>query len=409
MCDFRLTAERPMGEAGSSASPYGVGMDPLVKLAQVPPRPPRSDVVTVGALAAWGVLEAVFGTGPGSTAARIGFGLVVTLPLLFRRRAPFAVALFISAASLAWALAADRPESGTFPFPSLLFAIFSVALYGRSTLTAVIGGLVPVGAMVGALSSDFNSGTMAVGNTAILTFFCTMAWTAGWLVRRRASQARQAYEESGGVARGEGAGERARIATELHDVVAHSVSIIAVQAGAAEQLLDSRPDAAREHLAAVRRTAREALTEMRRVLDVLRGDDATYAPQPGLSRLPDLIEEVTAAGVPVSLVEEGERSELPAGIDLVAFRVIQESLTNVRKHAGGAATQVALRYGATELDVEITNEAGRSHASLDGGGGHGLFGMRERVRLFGGRFQAGEQAGGGFRVHAQLPLEEVPT
>jgi signal transduction histidine kinase len=147
---------------------------------------------------------------------------------------------------------------------------------------------------------------------------------------------------------------------------------------------------------------------MRRVLDVLRADDATYAPQPGLSRLPDLIEEVTAAGVPVSLVEEGERSELPAGIDLVAFRVIQESLTNVRKHAGGARTQVALRYGAEELDVEITNEAGRSPATMDGRGGHGLFGMRERVRLFGGRFQAGEQIGGGFRVHAQLPLEEAP-
>jgi signal transduction histidine kinase len=398
-----------MEEVGSSVSPYRWGMDPIVKLAQVPRRPPRSDVVVVGALACWGILEAIFGTGPGSTATRIGFALAVTLPLLFRRRAPFAVTVFISAASLAWALAADRPESGTFPFPSLLLAIFSVALYARSTRTAVIGGLIPVGAMVAALSSDFNSGTMTVGNTAILAFFCTMAWTAGWLVRRRALQARQAYEESGELARTAVAEERARIATELHDVVAHSVSIIAVQAGAAEQLLESRPDAAREHLAAVRRTAREAMTEMRRVLDVLSGEDATYAPQPGLSRLPDLIDEVVGAGVPVELVEEGERAELPAGIDLVAFRVIQESLTNVRKHAGDVPTQVALRYGAKELDVEITNEAGRAQVAMDGGGGHGLFGMRERVRLFGGRFEAGELAGGGFRVHAWLPLEEVPT
>jgi len=384
-------------------------MDPIVKLAQVPRRPPRSDLAAVAALAAWGLLEAILGTGPGSAGTRIAFALAVTLPLLVRRRAPLAVAAFISVVTVAWALAAEQPESGTFPFPSLLFAIFSVALYGRSTLTAVLGGLIPVGAMVVALSSDFNSGAMTVGNTAILVFFCGMAWTAGWLVRRRAIQARQAYEESGELARSAVAEERARIATELHDVVAHSVSIIAVQAGAAEQLLESRPGAAREHLAAVRRTAREAMTEMRRVLNVLHGDDASYAPQPGLSRLPDLIDEVVAAGVPVDLVEEGERPELPAGIDLVAFRVIQESLTNIRKHASGAPAHVALRYGATELEVEITNEAGRAQAAINGGGGHGLFGMRERVRLFGGRFEAGELAGGGFRVHARLPLEETRT
>ena len=384
-------------------------MDPIVRLAQVPRRPPRSDLAVVGALAAWGLLEAVLGSGPGSTATRVAFALAVTLPLLVRRRTPFAVAIFISAATVAWALGAEQPESGTFPFPSLLVAVFSVALYGRSTLVAAVGGLVPVGAMVVALNSDFNNGTMTIGNTAILIFFCGMAWTAGWLVRRRAMQAHQAYEESGELARAAVAEERARIATELHDVVAHSVSIIAVQAGAAEQLLDSRPDAAREHLAAVRRTAREAMTEMRRVLSVLRGDDATYAPQPGLSRLPDLIDEVTAAGVPVKLAEEGERPELPAGIDLVAFRVIQESLTNVRKHAAGAAAQVAVRYGAKELDVEITNDAGQAQAAINGGDGHGIFGMRERVRLFGGRFEAGELADGGFRIHARIPLEESRT
>jgi signal transduction histidine kinase len=158
----------------------------------------------------------------------------------------------------------------------------------------------------------------------------------------------------------------------------------------------------------VRRTAREAMSEMRRLLDVLRTDDTTYAPQPGLSRLPDLIDEVRGAGVPVELVEEGQRRELPAGIDLVAFRVIQESLTNVRKHAGGAPTQVAVRYGAKELEVEVRNDAGRAQAAMNGGGGgHGIFGMSERVRLFGGRFEAGEAAGGGFRVHALLPLEDV--
>ena len=114
--------------------------------------------------------------------------------------------------------------------------------------------------------------------------------------------------------------------------------------------------------------------------------------------------------MPVELVEEGEPRELPAGIDLVAFRVIQESLTNVRKHAGGARTLVALRYGTKELELEVTNDAARGRPAMNGGGsGHGLFGMRERVRIFGGRFEAGEQAGGGFRVQAQLPLEDART
>jgi signal transduction histidine kinase len=378
----------------------------MVKLARVPRRPVRSDVVIVAALACWGILEAVLGTGPGSTLTRILFALAVTLPLVGRRQAPLAVAAVIAVVTLGWALAADRPESGTFPFPSILLAIFSAALYGRSALTAVVGGLLPVGAMTVALTTKFNSGTFTVGSFAILVFFCVGTWTAGWLVRRRATQVRRAYEESGEMARSAVAEERARIARELHDVVAHSVSIVAVQAGAAEELMESDPDAARRHLRSVRRTAREAMSEMRRLLDVLRQEDASYAPQPGLSRLPELLEDVRGAGVAVELVEQGERRELPAGVDLVAFRLVQESLTNVRKHASGAPTRVELSYRPKELELEITNAASRAAASVNGGGGHGIFGMRERVRLFGGRFEAGERPGGGFRVHALLPLDE---
>jgi signal transduction histidine kinase len=188
--------------------------------------------------------------------------------------------------------------------------------------------------MLAALGSSFYSGAGASpGDIAILSVFFGGAWAAGWLVRQRAAQARRALAESGDLARQAVSEERTRIARELHDVVAHSVSIIAVQAGAAEELLELDPEQARTHIASVRHTAREALTEMRRLLDVLRAEEPGYAPQPGLARLPDLLDEVRAADVPVELVEQGERRRLPPGVDLVAFRVVQESLTNVRKHA----------------------------------------------------------------------------
>ena len=147
---------------------------------------------------------------------------------------------------------------------------------------------------------------------------------------------------------------------------------------------------------------------MRRLLDVLRTDEPGYEPQAGLARLPDLLDETRGAGVPVELIEQGERPRLPPGVDLVAFRVVQESLTNVRKHAPGAPTRVLLRYGPKTLELEVVNEATISAAHTDGGGrgGHGLVGMRERVRLFDGSFDAQPAPHGGFRVHASLPLTE---
>jgi signal transduction histidine kinase len=363
--------------------------------------------VAAGALGLWAVLEALLGTGPGSTPARIGFALVVTAPLVVRRRAPLAVAAALAVATVAWALNANEAETGTMPFPSLLFVIFSAALYGRNLATAVAGGALPVTAMVIAVNSDYYDGTPNAANLGILSFFCGCAWTAGWLIRRRANQLRRAYAESGELARSAVAEERTRIARELHDVVAHSVSIIAVQAGAAEQVIDTDPGAAREYMGAVRRTARETMREMRGLLSVLREDEASYAPQPGLSRLDDLLDEVREAGVSVELVQLGDRRELPAGVDLVAYRVVQESLTNVRKHAPSAAARVALRYAAEAVELEITNEGGGPPTTSNDDSGHGLLGMRERVRVFGGEFEAGAH-NGGFRVRALLPLERDP-
>ena len=383
-------------------------MDPFAKLARVPNRPPRVDVLVAAGLLVWALLEAFVDPGPGPLAGRIAFALAISVPLAFRRQAPGVVVVVVSAATLARALPATVAEHGTMPFPSVLLAAFSVACYARRTLVAVAGGLSLFATMLIAVESNYYTGGGAnASNLAILSLFLAGAWGAGWLVRQRAAQARRAVAESGELARSAVTEERARIARELHDVVAHSVSIIAVQAGAAEELIERDPDKARQHMASVRRTAREAMSEMRRLLDVLRAEEPGYAPQAGLARLPDLLDETRGAGVPVELIELGERPRLAPGVDLVAFRVVQESLTNVRKHAAGAPTRVQFRYGPKTLELEVVNEAGVTPANANGGrGGHGLVGMRERVRLFDGSFDAQPSANGGFRVHATLPLND---
>jgi len=387
-------------------------MDPLVKLARVPNRPPRVDILVAAGLLVWALLEAFLDHGPGPLAGRITFAVAISVPLAFRRQAPGLVVIVLSVATLAKAVPATVAETGTNPFPSMLLAAFSVACYARRTIVAVAGGLLLFATMVIAVESNYYPGGGANAyNLTILSLFFGGAWAAGWLVRQRAAQARRALAESGELALAAVSEERARIARELHDVVAHSVSIIAVQAGAAEELIERDPDKARQHIASVRRTAREAMSEMRRLLDVLRTDEPGYAPQPGLARLPDLLDETRGAGVPVELVEQGERPRLAPGVDFVAFRVLQESLTNVRKHAPGAPTRVLLRYRPKTLELEVINEAAVAPATANGSGpgGHGLVGMRERVRLFDGNFDAQPSADGGFRVQAVLPLTEEPA
>ena len=386
-------------------------MDPFVKLARVPNRPPRVDILVAAGLLLWALLEAFIDPGPGPLVGRIAFAIAISVPLAFRRQAPGIVAAVVSAATLARALPATVSEHGTMPFPSVLLAAFSVACYARRTVVAVAGGLLLFATMLIAVESDYYTGGGAnASNLAILSLFLGGAWGAGWLVRQRAAQARRAVAESGELARTAVGEERARIARELHDVVAHSVSIIAVQAGAAEELIERDPEKARQHMSSVRRTAREAMSEMRRLLDVLRTDEPGYAPQAGLARLTDLLDETRAAGVPVELIEQGERPRLAPGLDLVAFRVVQESLTNVRKHAPGAATQVHMRYGPKTLELDVVNEPALRPANSNGDrAGHGLIGMRERVRLFDGSFDAQPIASGGFRVHATLPLTEEPA
>jgi signal transduction histidine kinase len=258
-----------------------------------------------------------------------------------------------------------------------------------------------------------------VGNLAVFT----VAWTIGIALRARRdsleSRVREADEranvERQAAARAL-AEERLRIAQELHDVVAHSMSVIAVQAGAGAHVLDDRPEQARAALEAISTTARGTLTEMRRLLGVLRDDkgERSHAPAPGLADLPQLIEDVRAAGVPVSLHVSGDaRCEPNGGIELSAYRVVQEALTNVMKHAGSTTqVDVSVRHEPSTLTVEVVDDgrgaAGAVSTNGTGAGGHGHVGMRERVEVWGGELLVGPRPGGGYRVSARLPYGDEP-
>ena len=203
--------------------------------------------------------------------------------------------------------------------------------------------------------------------------------------------------------------ERARIARELHDVVAHHVSMVAVQAETARLTTEGMPPEGRERLAAIGDTARDALTEMRRLLGVMRTDvpgEAELAPQPGLARLDELLDDARAAGTNVRLHVDGDPVALPPGVDLTAYRVVQEGLTNARRHAPGAAVDVDIEYLDEVVRVRVRDNG--PGPSGTGDGGHGLVGMHERVAMVGGRLRVGPGAGGGFSVQADLPTGAPP-
>jgi signal transduction histidine kinase len=220
----------------------------------------------------------------------------------------------------------------------------------------------------------------------------------------RERRARMAERERDLVAREAVVEERARIARELHDVIAHNVSMMVVQAGAERRVLEEDEGSTHEVLATVEQIGRDALTEMRRLVGMLRNDTADpLAPQPGIDDLAVLVTQVHEAGLPVELSVEGEPRKLPAGIELSAYRIVQEALTNALKHAGDAHATVRVRYGVDSLELEIADDgAGQAAATVEGG--HGLVGMRERVALYGGRFDAGRRPSGGFAVRVLLPI-----
>jgi signal transduction histidine kinase len=239
------------------------------------------------------------------------------------------------------------------------------------------------------------------------------AWLVGREVRRRRIELRELRahavelerdrEEKLRIAAAE---ERTRIARELHDVVAHSVSLIVVQVQAAQRVLVGDEPAARELLDSIESTGRQALIELRRLLGLLREFDEqrSLAPQPSLRYLDDLLTQVREAGLPVELVVEGAPRALPQGVDLSAYRIVQEGLTNALKHSGAAHARVLVRYTPAELELEVSDDGrGRSNGMANGSG-HGLVGMHERVSLYGGELETGSSRDGGYVVHARLPL-----
>ena len=342
----------------------------------------------------------------------LGWGLVLlhTLPLVARRRFPGAVLGICVASGLAFAALFMPPF---FLGPAMLVAVYSVAAYGRRWVS--LAGLVV--AELGLAAVWFTPAMLERSTFLLFMGILAVAWVLGHFVgdrqvyaaqlEERTAELEQAREE---LARRAVTEERLRLARELHDVVAHAMSVIAVQSGVGAHVAESRPEEVGKALAAIEATSRGALTELRRLLGVLRQDNesqASLAPVPGLANLDRLLAEVGRAGLAVRLRVEGAPLQLPAGVDLSAYRIVQEALTNVVKHAGPAHAQVTIRYRGQEVAVEVTDD-GRGAVPPVGDGrgrtGHGLIGMRERVAAFNGDLEAGPRSDGGFRVAARLPL-----
>lgn len=363
---------------------------------------------------------------------RIALAAAMGLPLALQRTRPAAVCAVVTVASVVASVVGAVRE----PFLAVAFALYQVAVTtpARRVPTPVIGA-VSAGVLVLIVISGSPDGA---GQDLVLRLaglaLAGMAWVLGRAVRERRAQATRSARR---VAMEAVTEERLRIARELHDIVAHHVGVIAVKAGVANHLLATHPEGAGEALGVIETASRSALTEMRQMLSVLRAGKSEpetdgvdgLRPAPGLVALPDLVAGATAAGLTAELRTEGT-ADLPQGVQSSAYRVVQEALTNVLKHAGPTRCRVELLADGRELRIEVIDEGageGRvarrpgqgggyltwhGHAESPGHGsahGHGLIGMRERVELFGGRFHAGPLSGGGFAVRAELPYRAAAS
>ena len=335
---------------------------------------------------------------------------LLTLPLLFRKRFPFAAPTATVAIGAAIALGANgRAVSDS--IVAFLVVVLAAWLFGQlDRRSSVVGLLLLLAAVV---LVNMESGQDDASDYVFPAVFFALFWGASVVVKAREARTAEAeararrlaleHELASGRAVAE---ERQRIARELHDVIAHSVSVMTVQAGAVRRLLQPEQERERQALETVEATGRQALTEMRRLVGLLReqGTMPEFAPQPSMKTLDVLVGTVREAGLPVELAVEGEPRDLPPGVDLSAYRVVQEALTNALKYAGPARAWVTVRWRERELELEIAND-GRSSVTGGDGGGHGLAGMSERVSLYGGSIETGARGGGGFVVTAHLPLE----
>jgi signal transduction histidine kinase len=348
---------------------------------------------------------------PGPLPLHAMFLLLVTVPLYWRATRPVAVAIAVSLGVAAWLLAmfnlsVQPPLEPALAVIVALFALASVADGHRLVVgTATAGGIIVGLEGIGALDHQ------GIGNVFGALLIFTVSWVMGRIVHQhrvnatgqqnRADRLEKEQEER---AQQAAERERSRIARELHDVVAHGLSMIVVQAAAERRVLPPGQASTGAVLEAIEHAGRQAMTELRRLLGVLRKDDfpVSLAPQPGLSELPQLVADLAEAGVAVLVSTTGDVSRLPPGLDLSVYRIIQESLTNVVKHAHASRADVQVRCRPQSLEIDVRDD-GIGSGSRNGG--FGLIGMRERVTVYGGHVQAGPLEGGGYRVHAVLPFE----
>ncbi len=357
------------------------------------------------------------GYGPLRPPDPFGIALIVLAcaPVALRRRWPFVLLCLTELPQIALsALGYDGGLSGV----ASLVLLYTVAAYRGLALSLVAIAVSSLGYGVAVMLSEGLGGGWS--QHAFVAVLALAVWVVGRSVRLRraylaelvdrAERLERAREADTRAARAE---ERSRIARELHDVVAHHVSVMTVQAAAARKVLESRPEAAKDALVAIEQMGRTAMREMRGIVGVLRadGEAGELGPQPGMEDLPGLVEQMREAGLRAQLWVEGERRVLPPGIDLAAYRLVQEALTNSLRHAGPAARAwVTVRHEPAELLVEVEDDGrggtGAFARGPDDRPGHGLVGIRERVALYGGVLRIGPRQGGGFEVRARFPLED---
>jgi signal transduction histidine kinase len=367
-------------------------------------------------LAVAGMLELVIGRNtPGAPPTTLWLAIptvaVLVLPLFARRRFPFAApaAYWLLAAAISFVDGVLLAYIGSLGVVGLASAFLLGNL--RSPLKAGAGLII---VLVGIVIVVVNiPGPQLTGDYIFIPLRFVVAWIAGYALHERAEQAEaaeeraaQAEREREAAARVAVAEERSRIARELHDIVAHAVSVMVLQVGAVRHKLPDALAEDRDALRGVERAGRTALAEMRRLLAAMRreGDEAELVPQPGLDGLDSLLGEISRAGLPVELHVDGQPVALPRGIDLSAYRIVQEGLTNALKHAHASDADVTVRYRPNELEIEVRDN-GRGSATSDGLG-HGLIGVRERVKIYGGKMTAGTATEGGFVLSTRLPISE---
>jgi signal transduction histidine kinase len=366
-------------------------------------------------LAAGGTVEYVAAAPPHLGRALL-FLYSTTAVLLLNQRytllSPLTALLILAVFAMVDPHAATDPN---IPLFLAMFSMFALAAFNRAAIAISSGlvGLVCLTVMIARVPEP------DVVSLIVVVLLLLIAWGAGRLSalrdrisRQMRAQAERASSEKADASQVAVELERARIARELHDIVAHHISVIVVQARGGRRCLESSPNDARQSFDAIEALGREALTEMRQLLGVIRDDaqQAPLSPPSSLRQLPHLLDQLRSSGQAVDLVVEGTPVNLPPGIDLAAYRVVQEGLTNVVKHADHAQASVAIHYRDREIHLEIADTGGRALTNTAGGDAHhGLLGMRERVALYGGTFSADSQAGGGFVVSVTLPLPQVPA